>query len=90
MGNKYPLSLSLSLFLLPLLRIPTNYKWRHHQDISLTSSVQKTANLANDLRDRVLRILKTVNEQKNHIPPVANRDITPFPYEVSACERRKR
>eukprot|EP00026_Physarum_polycephalum_P013619 Phypoly_transcript_14037.p1 GENE.Phypoly_transcript_14037~~Phypoly_transcript_14037.p1 ORF type:complete len:222 (+),score=31.26 Phypoly_transcript_14037:318-983(+) len=52
-------------------------------NISLTSSVPKTANLANDLRDRVMYILRVVHLNKSHIPPITTKDVTPFSYEIT-------
>ncbi len=36
-----------------------------------------------DLRKALMSIVQIVNENKNHIPPLTNKDVTPFPYEVS-------
>jgi len=36
-----------------------------------------------DLRKTLLQILKLINENKNHIPPLTSKETTPFPYEIT-------
>jgi hypothetical protein len=44
---------------------------------------ERKERLEKDLQRVLLSIVKFVNENKNHIPPLVNKDLTPFPYEVS-------
>jgi len=39
--------------------------------------------LAKELEKRVVYVLKLVNENIGHIPPITNKDITPFPFEIT-------
>lgn len=47
-----------------------------------TISEQRKEVLEQELRNRVVTILKLVNENKNHIPPLTSKETLPFPYEV--------
>lgn len=45
--------------------------------------IERKEKLDKDLRKLLTGILRIVNENKNHVPPLTNKDLTPFPYEVS-------
>eukprot|EP01119_Soliformovum_irregulare_P023141 TRINITY_DN8042_c0_g1_i1.p1 TRINITY_DN8042_c0_g1~~TRINITY_DN8042_c0_g1_i1.p1 ORF type:complete len:202 (-),score=31.15 TRINITY_DN8042_c0_g1_i1:38-643(-) len=47
------------------------------------SSPEGSKRLEEDLQKTVFNILQLANEYKTHIPPLTNKDITPFPYNVT-------
>jgi len=44
---------------------------------------ETTTQLYQDLHQRITQILRIVNDNKNHIPPLTTKEVTPFPYEIS-------
>jgi len=51
--------------------------------MSSNDSPDRKERLEKELRRVMYSITKQVNETKNHIPPLTNKDITPFPYEIT-------
>lgn len=51
--------------------------------LSSNDPTDRKDKLEKDLRKLMYSITKQVNENKNHIPPLTNKDLTPFPYDIT-------
>jgi len=45
--------------------------------------IERKEKLEADLKRTLMHIIKWIDENKNHIPPLTKTDVTPFPYEIS-------
>lgn len=57
-------------------------------DVTLTSArsepeaVRNRRQMENNLQSTVLKVIQTVNRERNHIPPITTNDANPFPYQI--------
>jgi hypothetical protein len=57
-------------------------------DVTLTSArsepeaVRNRRQMENQLQSAVLKVIQTVNRERNHIPPITTNDTNPFPYQI--------
>ena len=57
-------------------------------DVTLTSArsepeaVRNRRQMENHLQSAVLKVIQTVNRERNHIPPITTNDANPFPYQI--------
>jgi hypothetical protein len=61
---------------------PTDARGNLPLSRKLISTKGQKERLENDLRKIMLSIVSYVNQNRNQIPPLASKELTPFPYEV--------
>jgi len=50
---------------------------------NIVSKEEQKKGLEKSVQDILKHIVQLVNKYKNHIPPLVNKDLTPFPYEIN-------